>query len=349
LSDIFAIQSDVARNIAAALRSTMSSTSPPGDDRVRNVEAYQLYLKGRFFLGKQTPDGLLKARQYFQQSRDLEPADARVYASLSTCYALAGHYDYQPRQEVFPKARASAQRALELDDRLTEAQISLGLVKYFYDWDWQGADQAFRRAIELAPNNVDAHTYYSSYLCVMRRFEEARGEAEMALNLDPLSPQASLTLAMTLAMAGRFDDALEQCQRTLEVDPNYLPARTVMAMAYWGKGMFDEAVRNAEAWIYRRGELAMLYALAGREQDAREEFERMAQGYERAASGVRERPSEIALLALLLGKKEEAADWLERAYQERDYMLLYHVRPRWSPWRADPLIHSHLIRMGLDP
>ena len=341
ITDIFAIQSEVAHSIADALHTTFATDGISRTrEKTRNIEAYHLYLRGRYFLNKQTPDGIVKGLSLFQQALDIDPADARVYAGISTCYACAGHYGVMPPGDAFPKATQAARNALNLDSSLAEAHTSLALVTFIHDWNWEESEKSFRRAIELNASYVEAHAFFSTYLCAMRRFDEALSEAHQALTLDPLSPFASANLACVLAMAGRAEQALEQCRRTLEIDPGYFPVQAIMCSAYCSTGRFAEAVQVVKQWTWNASSGGICYALAGHEQEARAILREAS-----VSSSPQFRSSEMAIICLILGEREQAAEWLDRAFQERDHFILFHVSPDWMPYRTDPLIVNHLRRM----
>lgn len=343
LHDIFAVQSDVARQIAAALATTLSPTAMRRLDAVaRDSEAYQLYLKGRYFLNRLLPDEVRKAIRHFQEALDLDPTLAASYAGLSTCYALAAHYDYMPPREGFPRAKAAARKALELDEQLAEAHVSMGLALMFYDWNWQAAENSFRRAISLDPNRADARMYYSWWLALRQRSEEAIAEARQAVRLDPLG-FAPVSLAWVLVTAGCFDEAIELSLRTLEFDPNSLQARNTLGLAYMGKGLYEEGIREIKTWTWRKGNLAIAYAVAGQREQARQVLEEIA------SQPSQRRPSDMAYAWALLGATEEAVRWLEQAYEERDYMLACHLANRWARGRACGELMAYLGRMGLAP
>jgi len=342
LSDIFAIQTDVARQIAAALSAALG---PAPKRRLvteqRNIHAYPLFLRARYFLHKVSPDGFLKAIGLFEQALAIDPHEARCHAGLSTCYALGGHFDFLPPREAFPKAKGAAGRALALDEQLAEAHASMALVQMFHEWQWAAAELSFRRALALEPSWPEAHTYYSWCLCARQSFEGAVGEARRALQLDPVSAFAGANLGWVLAMAGRFDEAVRQLESTLELNPNYPAAATLLGGAHLARGETEKAFAFLERSPWRLSFLGLAYAWTGQKARARRMLEQLPE----AAPGSW-RPSEVALLCLSLGEREQAARWLETAYQERDYMLSLQY-PKWVREPADPLVIDYLRRMGL--
>ena len=299
VEDIFAVQTEVSEQIAGSL-----STALPGSRQRRaekgpaNADAYQLYLKGRYFSHKINPDGIAKSIEYMQRALEADPMYAPAWAGMASCYANCGYFKFLPPKEAFSKARAAAQRAIDIDEMLAEGHTSMALVYLFHDWDWQAADRSFRRAIELDPNSVDAHVYYSWALQLIRRPRECLTEARRAVDIDPLSPLAIATLANALLQVGRYDDAIVQLEHTLEIDPNYAPAHGLMCVAYVSKGMMDEALAESHKIGWMKSVVALVSALSGRHDDARALLaEITSQPYVW--------PSEVAQLYLYLGERDE--------------------------------------------
>jgi serine/threonine protein kinase/tetratricopeptide (TPR) repeat protein len=343
LTDIFAIQSEVAAQIASALRHTLSGTlQRRAIEAPKNLEAYQIYLKARYFMNKATPDGIQKAIRYFSEALHVDPTNARAYAGLSTCYAVAGHWDFIPPGEAVPKTLAMAKRALELDSSLSEAYTSQGMAM-MYEWDWQGCERNFRRAIELDSNSVDARVFYSWYLCIAGRPADALAQLQHAFELDPLSSFVTAMLAWVLVILGRFDEAIRRLEGILEIDPGFVMAYAELAHAYVGKAMYDEAFRAIEKGGWRKALYLIVSAVAGEHDKVRGLLEDLA----RSAAAQHERPSEIAYIYVLIGDEEKAAEWLQKAFEQRDYMIAMHTCGEWTPKRNDPLIKAYLERMGL--
>lgn len=341
LMDIFAIQSDVSRNIAEALQTSLSVFGKhPVSERPRNIEAYNLYLRGRFFSQKLTPDDVVKGIRLFEQAIAIDPLDARSHAGLAEAYVNQGHFSYAPPNEAFPRGKAAALRAVELDATLAEPHTSIGMVKLFHEWDWEGALTSIQRAIELGPNNVDAAVYHSWALCVLGRQQESLSEARRALELDPLSSMVSCNLAWALGNSGYFDEALEQLRLTLEFEPNSMPALAIMFYPYVGKKMYEEAIECLEKWKWRKTQLSAVLALAGRREQA------LALLDEVFADAAPPCWSEVASTYLFLGDRERLAESLDKAFEAREYMIA--LMADWSPEIRDPLVLRHLRRMGLE-
>lgn len=342
MADIFAIQTEVAQRICLSLSTTLSVPLVSPAAAPVNTEVYQLYLKGRFFANKVTPDGLSKAIHFFQEALRLDPSNALSHAGLARCYVIGGHYDYMPPAEAFAKAKAAATAALEINDRLAEPHLALALA-LFNEWDWQASDREFRRAIELDTNFVDARMYYTWLLCLLGRHEEALAEARRALDLDPLSTFVGMVLGWTLSLMGRFDEAIHHLNHILEIDPDYGPAQSQLGHAYVGKGEYDEAISHLEKFTWRKTLLGIGYACAGRYREARA----LLDGLQQSGNVQFERPSEIAYIYLMVGERQIAAEWLAKAFAARDYMLALHMSAVWAPCRTDPIVRDYLRRMGV--
>src|SRR5437588_4610223 len=244
LTDLVALQNEITRNVSRKLRARLSGADEQklAKNYTENVEAYQLYLKGRFYWNKQTEEGFRKGIDYFNQAIRDDPNYALAYAGMSDCYALLSDFGFVPPGEGFPKAKEAATRALAIDEKLAEAHTSLGLVKRDYDWDWSGDEQEFKRAIELNPNYPTAHQWYAVYLSASGRHQEAIAEIKRALELDPLSPLVNSVTARVLYLARRYDEAIEQSRKTIEMDPRFATAYQNLGQSYEQKGMHAEAV-----------------------------------------------------------------------------------------------------------
>jgi serine/threonine protein kinase len=226
LTDVFAIESEVATTIADTLQTKLTGAEQHAivARPTENSEAYQLYLKGRFFRNKLTAEGLQKAIEYFQQAIEKDPAYALAYAGLADSYGILGFWGVFPPREMWPKSKAAALKALEIDDNVPEAHVALGWVSFTYDWDWPAADKQFERALALNPTSrATYYPWYSIYLGALGRSEEALAEAKRALDLDPVSPVMNHNLAEQLYYAKRFDEGLEQCRKVLEIDSKFCP------------------------------------------------------------------------------------------------------------------------------
>ncbi len=354
-ADVFVLQEDLSKEISENLRLRLT-----GQEKQRltkryteNAEAYQLYLKGRYHLNKLTPGGSQKAIEYFQQAIDKDPNYALAHAGLADAYNGLSFFNVLPAREVMPRAKAAAVKALELDDRLAEAHVSLGWASYAYDRDWPAAGKHFERAVALNPAYPPAHVFYSLYLGALGRSEEALAEVRRARDLDPASPAVDHFIAVQLYMARQFDQAIEQCRKTQEMDPSFPPTYWVLGDAYAAKGMHREALAEYEKYSalspgspLALASLGYAHARLGERSQALRVLEEL-----RAASQQRYVPAlSFAVVYVGLGEKEQALAWLERAYEERTNFLAYlKVQWTWDPLRSDPRFADLLRRLGLPP
>jgi TolB-like protein/DNA-binding winged helix-turn-helix (wHTH) protein/Flp pilus assembly protein TadD len=362
LSDVLLLQSDVARDIAKQidLRLTPQQQQRLANDaHPVNPEAYQAYLLGRYYWNKRTADGLAQAGQYFQQAIQKDPNYAPAYSGLSDYFAfltLIGGPEILLPKQAMVQAKAAAVKAVQLDDSSSEAHASMGHILHNYDWDFDGAEREFKRAIELNPNYAIAHHWYAHLLMQIGRTDESLAQARLATELDPLSPFINNGLARQYYLSRQYDKAIAQCQVILQMDPAYLPARTQLALAYEQKGLLAEAVSTMEQTRRLAGEktdlpmvhalLAHAYALAGRRADAQSELNVLtAIGKKRYVP-----PSYLAIVYLALGDKDKAFLYLNKGYQDHSEQLLYlGVEPIVDPLRGDPRFDDLLKQVGLKP
>jgi serine/threonine-protein kinase len=353
MGDILTLQRSVAQQIAAALNASFG----PGDQtsgrqlQEEDVEAYQLYLKGRYFLNRLGPEDIQKATRYFNSALGLDPTSARSYAGVATCYATAGHFCYMVPRHAFPRAQAAATRALELNERLPEAHASTGLVKIFYEWDWDGAERAFRRALQLNPSLAEAHTYYSWYLTARNRLSEALTEGQQALDLDPLSLVASTNVGWVLLMGGRCEEALAQFNRTLDLDPDFLFARSLVGYVHLGNQRYAEALEVLKRWRWRKFHIGLAHAFVGDLASARSVIDQGAQ--------LRDTPEysamDIGLVYLALGEHDRGFECINEALDNREPAVIYlEALVRWlfpplRPLLSDPRSVDIFQRLRLRP
>ncbi len=346
--DIFALQDEVARGVAASLRGKLSGEGERQLTRryTDNVEAYQLYLKGRYFWNKRTEDALKKGIEYFEQAIQKDPNYALAYAGLADSYALLDLYTGLQRGDVFPKARAAAAKALEIDDALAEAHTSLSYVKYYYEWDWSGAEKELKRAIEINPNYATAHQWYAEYLFYMQRFDESLAEINRAYELDPLSLVINTELGSPYLYMRQYDQAMEKYRKALEMDPHFFLANYCLALCYGQKSMYREAISALGSGKDVSATVGYFYAASGRRKEAREMLDRIMEISKREYFS----PYLIAKVHAGLGEKDEAFAWLEEAYQERDErMVMLRVDMHLDGLRSDPRFTDLLERVGLVP
>ena len=354
-SDIFGLQDEIAREMTSALRLRLTAEEQKRlvKSYTSNPEAYQDYLRGRFFWQKATGLGLNKGAEYFQQAISKDPGYALAYDGLADSYILLAVYGFSPPQEAYPKAREAALRALELDDTLAEAHTSLARIKAEYDWDWSGAESEFQRAMELNRNYPTAYQMYGLILSTMGRPEEAIAIYKRGLELDPLSPVINGALGEAFYYTRQYDQAIEQLQKTLELDPNLHPARAFLADAYLHKSRSKEATEElekhlviAEGRVWALAELGYAYAVAGRRPDALKLLDELNQ-----QSRDKFVPADaMAQIYVGLGEKDKAFEWLEKGYERRSLGLAgvdLKVDPVWDPLRLDPRFADLLRRMNL--
>ena len=353
LSDLLATQREIAREIVDKLKLKVS-----GEEKVlakhytESNEAYQLYLKGRFYWNKRTVEMNKKSIEYFNQAIEKDPSFALAYAGLADCYVIRIN-PLQPREKML-KAKAAAIRALELDDSLSEAHTSLARVLAVYDWDSKGAEKEFKRAIELNPRNAIAHQWYGGYFEAIGRHNESIAERKRACDLDPLSLSANSELGLAFYFARDYDQAIEQFQKTLELQPNFSLVDAFLPAAFEQKGKYDQAIAGFQNGIALKGstELSFLmsglghvYGVSGKKAEARALLDELKQ------MSLQEYvpPDSIALVYAGLGEKDQAFAWLEKAYGERSFGVAWlKVEPRWDSLRSDPRFADLLRRVGLE-
>lgn len=346
LTDIFSMQDRVSERVTNALALELTGTEQRllAKRFTENPEAYHAYLKGRYYWNKRTNEGFNRAIEFFTEAVQKDPAYALAYVGLADCYNMLGEYGMVLPGESFPKARAAAARALDLDEQLAEAHNSLALVKFNYDWDFPAAEKEFKRALELNPNYATAHQWYAEYLMVNGRFDESLAEMRRAHDLDPLSLIINTGIGYVFYHARRYDEAIEQLRRTLDMDGSFLPALSYLAMAYEQKGMHEEAIGEYRKVTNLMGEhglvgLAHAYATAGKTTNARATLD-LIKKY-----SVRNRvaPENLALIYTALGDRELAFVWLGNACKQRSsWMLHLKTDPRFDSLRSDPRFDATL-------
>jgi DNA-binding winged helix-turn-helix (wHTH) protein/tetratricopeptide (TPR) repeat protein len=348
-ADIFEVQDTISEKVAAALALKLT-----GEERQRlakryteNIEAYQLYLKGRYFWNKRTADGLQKAIAYFGQAIEKDPAYALAYVGLADSYSLLSYFGGLPSNETFPKAKAALQKALEIDDELPEAHASLGLISAWFDWNWSGAEREYQRAVELNQNYATVHHWYGNYLTLIGRQDEGVAELKRAWENDPLSLIINTDLGWALSYARRYDQAIEQLSKTLEMDPNFAHAHIMLAQTYEGNGEFKKAIAEYQKAVELSGgsgeyfgTLGYVYAVSGR----RDEAQKLLDGLKKQKYV---RPYRVAVIYAGLGEKEPAFEWLDKAYRARDEGVIgLKVDPKLDSLRSEPRFLDLLQRMG---
>jgi len=355
LGDVLGLQSRVASAIVNEIRVNLTPEEQQRLASTRTVtgESYENYLKGRYYWNKRSEEGLTKAIEYFQLAIEKDPNNALAYAGLADCYSIIGSaiVGTVPSQDVAPKAKAAAVKALQLDDTLAEAQTSLATVRFNYDWDWAGAASGFQRSIELNPSYATAYQRYSLYLMAMGRTNESLAQMTRARELDPLSISMNFSLGWRLYMARKYDQAIEQLQNTLEMDPNFALPRMVLGQAYEQKNAYPQALSELQKAVgishdspQMLGALGHAYGASGNRSEAEKVLVKlMEQSKKQYVS-----PFYVAIVYVGLAENDKAVDWLERAYGDRSNAIVFSkVDPQLDSLRSSPRFQALLHRLAL--
>ncbi len=355
LTDIFAVESEIAKAVTDTLKAKLTgseehaiSAKPTG-----NLEAYQLYLRGRYYWNRRTAGGLKRALEHFQQAVDKDPTYALAYTGLADCYAVMEQYAGTPSSETLPKAKAAALRALQIDDSLAEAHTSLAYVD-MESWQVGDAEKEFKRGIELNPNYPTAHHWYGlPYLTMLGRLDEAMAEIKRAQQLDPLSPIISTNDAYLYILKGDLNTAIEKLTKVIELDPNFPLAHDFLGWAYLKQGREQEAIAELQKGVTGSGraslELGFLgygYGALGKRAEAIMLLKELEERYAR-----KESPAMfLAAVYAGLGDNDQAFAWLERDFQARTGLLIFITAlPDYDTLRDDPRYTDLLRRIGLRP
>jgi TolB-like protein/Flp pilus assembly protein TadD len=354
LTDILELEEEISREISGKLRLRLS-----GEEKKRlvkryteNTDAYHLYLKGRYYTNKRTEEWIKKGIDYFQRAADTDPNYALAYAGLADAYAfLASSTGGMPPRDTYPKAKAAALKALEIDDTLAEAHTSLGFFYLMYDWNFAEAERAFKRAIKLNPGYANAHDGYGFLLKATARNEEAIRASRQAQKLDPLSLFTNVSLGWAYYFARDYERAIEQGRKALAMEPRFDFAYWIVGVSLAQQGRMDESIAalNQAAILTGGGlthesHLGYAYALAGK----REEAEQMLSDLEETAKEKYVSAYYFAIIYLGLGEHDLAFQWLERAFDERSGFLAFiKVEPMFDPLREDARFSDLLRRMGI--
>ena len=346
-TNIFAVEDAVSEQVARSIRLELTGAEQKRLTQrpTENSDAYQAYVKGRYFWNKRTTEGLQKGLEYFQQAVTLDPAYAQAYVGIADSYALLGLFTVMPPKVAFPKAKEAATKALEMEPELADAHATLGFVSFYYDWDGLAAENEFRRALRSDPNYAFAHTWYAEALGAMGRFDEAMAEARRAETADPLSLTISTNIGLISYLAGRNDEAIEALRKAIEIDPNFPRAHFRLGNAYRLKGQHQLALAEYQKAVqlsgggeekgdqYYEASVGEAYAALGNTAEARKVLDRLT-----TRSKTRYVPAyAIALIYVGLGERERVFEWLQRAYDERSTSMAYlKVDPALNPFRSDP-------------
>ena len=351
LSDILGMQDQISKAIADHLRIELSGVEQQKLVKrdTQSPEAYQLYLRGRYFWNKRTGEGVKQGLAYFQQAIEKDPGYALAYAGVADSYAVGnGGYLGLTGREARPKAKAAAMKALELDDSLAEAHTTLADTYLYYEWDFAKSDQEFRRAIAANPNYPTAHQWYAECLYSVRRYDEAIAEAKRAQELDPLSPIISGSVAAALYYARKYDEAIEQSKKSLQMDANLPKAHWDLGDAFVQKKMYPEAVAEWQAGLTLSGDPAMaaaageIYKSSGFQAVVQKMFDNRPKDQSTGP-----RAYDLARLCVLLGNKNEAISWLQKAFKAREGGIVYlQCDPVFDPMRSDPAFLAIVQQMN---
>jgi tetratricopeptide (TPR) repeat protein len=348
--DILKLQGEVAQDIVKEIQAALTPEEEMRLASARRVNpgAHEAYLKGRYYWNKMTEEGAKRSIEYFESAIEMDPDYAIAYVGLADSYNNLVAIGALPPREAMPKAKAAVMKALELDDTLAEAHYSLGHIIKNYDWDWKEAEREHQRALELNPNSADAHLRYGMYLGVMGQYDEAITEYKVARTLDPLSIFINLQVAQMHYHARQYDKAIEEFQRTLEMDPNFPLTHTFLAWSYLQKGMYEEAIAEAQKAVeLSRGEaldlagLGYVYGTSGSKDEAMKTMDELNKRRHVA-------PLHFALIYIGMNDKDQAFEWLERSYEERDSWIIWLKSPFYDSLRSDPRFKALLKKMNLE-
>jgi TolB-like protein/DNA-binding winged helix-turn-helix (wHTH) protein/Tfp pilus assembly protein PilF len=347
-AEIFALQEEIARNVAAALR-LEGETVAKQPRRPVNFAAYQFYLRGRYHYGTLMPEDVRKSVTYFHRAIEIDPTYALAYAGLADAYGALSYHGEIPPQRALARREALVSKALALDDTLAEAHLAMAGLKAASHWDWAGAEREFKRTIELRPDYAAAHAYYSDHLSAMGRFVEAAAEMDLALQSDPVSSIAVIAAVIPFR-ARRYDEAIARCRQILEIGPEFPGIHSLLGEAYEQQGRYAEAIAAYEQARAKLGGANMLDMLAHAHAVSgnRAEALKLLAELQRVAAREYVSPYDLARVYVGLGDADRAFEYLEKAYAERNSHLRYlKVEPVLDPLRADPRFKDLLRRVGL--
>ncbi|MDQ3063381.1 MAG: tetratricopeptide repeat protein, partial [Acidobacteriota bacterium] len=353
-ANILNVQSEIVQEVSTNLRMKLTSAAEQqlAKRYTDNVEAYQLYLKGNYEWNKHTQKDLQKSIEYYNQALEKDPNYALAYAGLSISYTTLGN-SYLPPNEAFPKAKAYAAKALAIDDTLAEAHEAMNAFRVLYEWNWAEAERELKRAQALNPNHADAHHLYGFYLNAVGRFDEAEAEMKRAQEFDPLSPMTNSDVGVNSYYARQYTEAIAQLEKTTNLEPHFFIAYLWLGQAYEEKKMYVKAIETfqkgidlAERHPQLVASLGRAYALSGERDKANKVLDELREMSKRRYVS----PYLFAVVYVGLGDKDQAFAWLEKAYNERTFFLIWlKVEPRFDSLRDDPRFQDLLRRIGLQP
>jgi TolB-like protein/Tfp pilus assembly protein PilF len=351
--DVFAVQDKIANSIAEKLEVTFLGNAPQIVTKkpTQSREAYELYLKGRFFWNQGGAVAFNKAISFFQQAIVLDPLYAAAYSGLADCYSTLGYGGFLAPKDAFPKAQAAAVRALEIDSTLADAHASIGFFKFYYEWNWSSAEKEFKTAIALNPNYALGYDYYGYYLTMMGEYDEARSALRKAEDLDPLSVRIRTDMGFSMYYGGNYDKAIKEFQASLEMEPRYALTHVWFARLYQASKKYPEAIaqyreslKYIRNWTVALAGIGNIYGEEGKKGEAM----KMLDTLNSLSSKQFVTSYGVALVYTGLGDKDNTFDWLEKAYDERsNYLVWFHRDPRWASIRSDKRYMELVKKIGL--
>lgn len=347
-NDIFHVQDSISQKVGAALQIQLASRRQPSS--TENLEAYQLYMKGRYAVDKLTTDDVRAGIPYFEQAIAMDPQYALAYTGLAKAYGVLGIRGELSASEAFPKAKAAEEMALRLDESLGEAHMARCMGAFWYEWEWEAAEKQCKRALDLDRNNADFHGNYAALLSNLGRHDEALSEIRRSLELNPLDLGQSALEGQYLMNAGRVDDALAQLRKTAELEPRFWMPHAFAANAYIEKRMFDEAVAESDRERELSGNNAFPFrtialALSGKRDEARSALQELGKSSKTKYVS----PYDVALIHNALGEPDTALGWLEKAFEERDpKMTALKIDAKWNNLRDNPRFAALMRSMRLE-
>jgi tetratricopeptide (TPR) repeat protein len=350
LHDILQLQAEIAEDIASQINRLVEPEHRPSAPAHKvHPQAYEAFLTGTFFRDKMTPENLEKSVGFFTQAIALDPAYAQAYANISQVYFYLGLFGAGPTGGLFPKAKASAMRALELDETVAAAHNALAAIHILYEWDWAAAEAECMRAMQLNPSDSVTHFHLADYMSIQARHDEAIAEFKLALELDPISCVNVGFFGMILYRARRYDESIAQCHKALEVDPNYANALWFLALSLEQKGRLAESIAKLEKAVslsggsHFRALLARAHALSGDPTRARNILHELKTLSQREYVS----PFDFAVIYAGLGDRDSAFQWLEEAYQQRVFRIIELTLPMFDDLRPDARWRDLVRRIGL--
>lgn len=353
MDDVFAIQDEIALAITEKLKVTLFENDRKLITKLHthNTEAYQLYLQGRYFWNKRNGEGLKTALRYFEKAIEKDPDYASAWAGLADTYNMLGEFTDLSRWDLYPKAKSAANKALELDNSLAEAHISLASLYMMNEWDWINAGREYRTGIELNPNYATGHHWYAEWLLFTGMTDEGLKEISLAVELDPVSQAILKDKGMFYYYTRQYDQAIDIGLKVLELDPDFITAYRLLSLAYQGKGMFEKSIEENQRWGDRTGNkvkteiaLAQIYGASGRKEGARKIIKKVEADFILTGNDYRG----VALVYTALGETDKAFKWLEKSYEKHeDSLCTLKVDPKLDPLRSDKRFNTLLKKIRL--